>query len=75
MKRRRAAKKAAKRSAMSPTLAMIVNRLGTCVQIQYQDERGRLKTHIFDRGAPLHATREGDHLIISGVRVRDKEIH
>jgi hypothetical protein len=64
-----------RRKPATPPTAILVQRLGRCVQIQYQNERGHLKTHIFPRGADLHATRDGSQLIVDGVKVRDKEIH
>lgn len=58
-----------------PTVALVVVPLGRAVLLEYADEKGRRKVHAFRKGAPLFATRKGDKLIISHVRVRDKEVH
>lgn len=76
MSRSRAARPRKTRPRLTdPAVALVVVPLGRAVLLEYADEKGRRKVHAFRKGAPLFATRKGDKLIISHVRVRDKEVH
>lgn len=61
-------------SRTDANVALVVKPLGRVAMIQYIDAKGRRKVHLFNRGETVSRTRDGRHLIIEGVTVKNEEI-